>query len=131
MVSCDYYQSDSGIIARLTFTVPAEIWVERISLVGETNAWNRDSQIMAEQNDGSHSVTIEVPAGPSYRFYYLCDGVAMSDSQADAFAPAPDGTPAFVVNTEPDAKRRAPRPSRPTTAPASASGSLSRQTPRS
>ena len=131
MVVCEFHQADAGIVARLTFSVPAGLWAERITLVGEPNQWNLGSHVLAEQQDGSHSVTIEVPAGPCYRFYYLCDGLSMTDSQADGFAAAPDGTAAFVVNTEPDPKRRPPRPSRPVDSPRSPSGSGSRQTPRS
>ncbi|MCP3964129.1 MAG: glycoside hydrolase [bacterium] len=64
----------TGGSCRVTFKVPAETEAEKVFLLGEFNAWDAEQHPLVKRKDGSHSLTVSLPAGTDYRFRYLADG---------------------------------------------------------
>ncbi len=59
---------------QVTFTVPAKAGAQSAQLVGDFNGWSTDETPMERRDDGSFSLTLELPTGESSRFRYLLDG---------------------------------------------------------
>lgn len=59
---------------QVTFTVPAEAGAQSAQLAGDFNDWSTHETPMERRDDGSFSVTLELPTGASTRFRYLLDG---------------------------------------------------------
>ena len=72
MLKKNYTKTRSS--CRVTFKVPAEIEAEQVALLGEFNSWDAETHPLVKRKDGSHSVTVSLPAGQEYRFRYLADG---------------------------------------------------------
>jgi hypothetical protein len=107
VISKTYIRTDKGQIARVTFTLPESLWADTICLVGDFDGWNPSSHPLELQRTGSWTLTLDLPVGRTYEFYYLRDGQWMSDSQADGYVHAPDGITSFLVVTDPHHDGRA------------------------
>jgi len=100
VISKTYIRTDKGQIARVTFSLPESLWADTICLVGDFDGWNPSSHPLELQRNGSWTLTLDLPVGRTYEFYYLRDGQWMSDSQADGYVHAPDGITSFLVVTD-------------------------------
>jgi 1,4-alpha-glucan branching enzyme len=96
-----FLKTDQGQIARVTFTLPGSLWADMIYLVGDFDGWKPSSHPLEHRRNGSWTLTLDLPVGRTYEFYYLRDGQWMSDSQADGYVHAPDGITSFLVVTDP------------------------------
>ena len=87
-------------LARVTFELPATVWADKISLVGEFNDWDRRVTPMTQDRlDESWRATVDLEAGRRYRFRYLLDGTTLlADHQADGCAENPTGSYDSVVD---------------------------------
>ncbi len=87
-------------LARVTFELPATVWADQISLVGEFNNWDRQVTPMTQDRfDESWRATIDLEAGQRYRFRYLLDGNTwLADCQADDYAANSRGSYDSVVD---------------------------------
>ena len=101
MISKTFLRTDQGQIARVTFTLPESLWADTICLVGDFDGWNPSAHPLEHRRDGSWALTLDLPVGRAFEFYYLHDGQWMSDSQADGYVHAPDGITSFLVVTDP------------------------------
>lgn len=98
MIHQNLVETDSGLIARITFVLPNSVWADKIFLVGDFNDWNRTSHPLHRNRDGEWWLTIDLKTGRSYEFRYLCDGSRwMNDPQADAYRTNPWGSENFIV----------------------------------
>jgi hypothetical protein len=59
---------------QLTFTLPAGIAADPVSVVGDFNGWTPGRHQLRPLRDGSRSVSVRVPAGRAVRFRYLAPG---------------------------------------------------------
>ncbi len=76
--------------AKVTFTFPASLEAEAVTLVGVFNDWSETDQPMKRQKDGSFALTLELETGKSYEFRYLVNGTEWhNDWEADAYVPNP------------------------------------------
>ncbi len=65
---------------------------QQVSLMGDFNQWNSESNPMKRLKDGSFSLTVDLPTDNSYHFRYLMDGQHWeNDPAADALEPSPLG----------------------------------------
>ena len=85
---------------RVTFTVPASIWADRIDLALARND-NLIIQPFYVAPTGDWTLTLDLPAGEVYRFHYLCDDRQwMGDGNADGYELNPqDGSFICLLNT--------------------------------
>jgi 1,4-alpha-glucan branching enzyme len=80
------HYSKTGRYCRVTFKLPADVDAESAAVCGDFNDWDPASAPMKRLKDRSFSVTLSLPAGRSYRFRYLLDGVRWeNDWDADAY----------------------------------------------
>jgi 1,4-alpha-glucan branching enzyme len=103
MIAKTYHETDDGTLARISFTLPESLWADTICLVGDFNGWNPTTHPFARTRDGGWALTVVVPAGRRYAFYYLCDSAWMCESHADSFTCAANGAACFVVDADPRA----------------------------
>ena len=69
---------------RLTFTLPADLPIEAVSLVGDHNDWSPGVHELRPRRDGRRSVSLTARAGSTLRFRYLgTGGVWFDDDSAD------------------------------------------------
>jgi hypothetical protein len=101
MIAISYRDTDDGILARVTFTLPQSLWADTVCLVGDFNDWSPASHPFGRTRDGGWTLAVELPAGRRYAFYYLRDGAWMGESHADAFTRGERGDVRFVVDTDP------------------------------
>lgn len=87
-------------LARVTFELPATVWADQISLVGEFNNWDHQVTLMTQDRlDESWRATIDLETGQRYRFRYLLDGNQwLADGQADDHAANSKGCYDSVVD---------------------------------
>ena len=90
-----------GDLVVVTFSLSEEIWADRIALVGDFNHWDAQAHLLQQtRDDGSWHVSLELPAGHTYRFRYLIDDEEwMDDNHADGYLPNPYGGFDSVVRT--------------------------------
>ena len=101
VISKTFIRIGQGQIARVTFTLPDSLWADTICLVGDFDNWNPSAHPLELQRNGCWTLTLDLPVGRTFEFYYLRDGQWMSDSQADGYVHAPDGITSFLVVTDP------------------------------
>ena len=101
MIHKTFVETEKGMIARVTFSLPASVWADTIYLVGEFNGWNQLSHPFTVQRDGVWAISVDLELHKEYRFRYRRDGEWMNDGQADAYVQNPYGSDDFVVVTEP------------------------------
>jgi 1,4-alpha-glucan branching enzyme len=86
MIRRELVQKDGGLVARVTFSLPSSIWMDRVCLVGDFNSWNPESHPFGRADDGCWVLTMDFQCGKSYQFRYLVDRREwMNDNQADTY----------------------------------------------
>jgi 1,4-alpha-glucan branching enzyme len=74
-----------GSEMKVTFALPTEITTGRVSVVGDFNHWTPGKHTLVKRANGTHSVSVVVPSGSTYRFRYLGEhGNWFDDPEADA-----------------------------------------------
>ncbi|MFN2292263.1 MAG: isoamylase early set domain-containing protein [Anaerolineae bacterium] len=93
------YEEDDLVI--VTFSLSEEIWADHIALVGDFNDWDAQAHLLQQtREDGSWHISLELPAGRTYRFRYLIDDQEwMDDNHADGYLPNAFGEFDSVVQT--------------------------------
>ena len=83
----------------VTFEMPAQVWAERITLVGDFNGWDKDATpLEQDRDDGAWRVVMELETGREYQFRYLADGQHWhNDSSADRHEDNPHGSTNSVI----------------------------------
>ena len=82
----------------VTFDLPAEVNAQTALLCGDFTEWADASREMEQQEDGSFTLTVSLPAEREYNFRYLLDNERWeNDEEADAYVPNPFGTQNSVV----------------------------------
>ena len=82
----------------VTFDLPAEVNAQTALLCGDFTEWADASKEMEQQEDGSFSVTVSLPAEREYYFRYLLDNERWeNEAEADAYVPNPFGTENSVI----------------------------------
>lgn len=79
---------------KVTFLVEKKVaqGAKTINLAGDFNSWSSTDTPLKQANDGSFSVTIELPINREFQFRYLFDGCRWeNDWKADKYIPAPFG----------------------------------------
>ena len=85
----------------VTFTLPADLHAETVTLCGEFNDWSAEGTRLERGMDGSWQATVALEPGRSYRYRYLLDGQRWeNDEQADGYVPNPLGSVDSVVVVE-------------------------------
>ena len=82
----------SDEICRVTFFISKEYTTHytKVNLVGDFNSWSSSETPMIKQEDGSYSVTLDLPANREFQFRYLINGNSWeNDWWADKYVPAP------------------------------------------
>jgi 1,4-alpha-glucan branching enzyme len=89
-----------GNQVRVTFTLPSNMWAERVNLVGEFNDWDTAATPMKRnRSDANWKVSIDLKAGRAYKFRYLIDGREwLNDWHADDHEENPYGSYDSVVD---------------------------------
>ncbi len=103
MINKTFVETDRGMVARVTFTLPNSMWADVVNLVGDFNEWNRASHPLRRDRDGRWTITVDLELGRAYQFRYLRDGQDwMDDDQADCYVHNRYGSDNFVVVTDPN-----------------------------
>ncbi len=73
-----------GTRAKVTFALPLVEATDTVSVVGDFNGWDPTAHPMKKRSNGTRSVSVELPAGNTYRFKYVsADGQWFCDPAAD------------------------------------------------
>lgn len=85
----------------VTFRLPAIVWADRVTLVGDFNEWSLTATPLTRSNETEPwEVTLELPRHRSFQFRYLVNGYHWeNDWQADRYVPNPFGGENSVVET--------------------------------
>lgn len=67
----------------VTFEMPASLWAEKVSLVGDFNNWDPHTLPFQRMRNGVWRITLDLPARRRYEFRYLIDGRWCTDYHAD------------------------------------------------
>ncbi|MCX5300341.1 isoamylase early set domain-containing protein [Streptomyces sp. NBC_00193] len=68
----------------ITFVLPAGHPAGEVSVVGDFTDWQPGPHPLAEQSDGSRSVTVTLPVSQHHQFRYLADGGhCLDEEEAD------------------------------------------------
>lgn len=111
MISKAFVETESGQVARVSFTLAVEVWADALNLVGDFNKWNQSSHPFQREGKDEWTITVDLQLGHAYQFRYLCDCEEwMNDGDADAYVVNPYGTDNFVVVTDPSFKRYSDSP---------------------
>jgi 1,4-alpha-glucan branching enzyme len=81
-------------VARVTFKLPPGYNGGTVSVVGDWNGWEPGRHQLQTRRDGSHSVSVVLAAGNTYRFRYLGTGGCWFD---DEYADGHDGQNGLLV----------------------------------
>jgi len=82
MIHKTFLESENGLIARVTFTLPESLWADKVYLVGDFNDWNRVSHPFSRDREGNWTITVDLEVGRAYQFRYLLDNQQwMNDNQ--------------------------------------------------
>ena len=84
--------SEDNTICKVTFIVSKEACqnVNTVNIVGDFNCWSSTDTPLEKQEDGSFSVTLNLPVDREFQFRYLFDGCRWeNDWKADKYVPAP------------------------------------------
>jgi 1,4-alpha-glucan branching enzyme len=101
-------------LVQVTFSLPASVQAEKITLCGEFNDWATDTNVLERGGDGNWSTVIDLEPGRSYRYRYLIDGTHWeNDWVAHAYEPnshGSDDSVVFVPEVAPAKPRRSAAP---------------------
>lgn len=84
----------NNTVCRVTFTVSKEACkgVNTVNIAGDFNSWSSTDKPLDKQEDGSFSITLDLPVDREFQFRYLFDGCRWeNDWNADKYIPAPYG----------------------------------------
>jgi len=89
---------------KVTFTIPKEIGdrFQILSLVGDFNNWNPNTNIFSEtEKDGTYSLSVVFDSNNEYQFRYLGDGVNWfneheADKEVDTYFPGANNSVVIV-----------------------------------
>lgn len=96
MLEKKYHKSRPS--CKVTFTAPARLDGETVTLVGEFNQWNETELPMKRQKDSSFRATIDLESSREYQFRYLVNGTEWhNDEAADKYIPNGFGEENSVV----------------------------------
>jgi len=85
---------------KVQFILPSETAPGKVSVVGDFNGWDPGAHPLRKRSNGTHSVSVSLPAGRRYAFRYLGeDGRWLDDEQAHAFEPNGVGGVNGILNT--------------------------------
>ena len=85
----------------VTFSLPADVQADSVTLCGEFNEWSTDSVQLERDADGSWHVTVALEPGRTYRYRYLLDSERWENAwQADGYAPNPYGSEDSLIIVE-------------------------------
>ncbi len=102
MVEKQFIETEAGLVARVTFRLPASLWATDLCLVGDFNDWDRSSHPLKQRRGGTWEITVELQPRYAYQFRYLLNGSEwINDEQADAYVYNRYGSDNFVVVTDP------------------------------
>jgi len=91
-------KSTNGM-ASVTFILDPAVGGGRAVVCGDWNDWSPDRDAMSPAPEGGFTLTLELPAGPRYRFRYLVDGERWeNDWSADDYLPNSFGTEDSVID---------------------------------
>jgi hypothetical protein len=91
---------ESSNICEVTFRFPREaaLKARKVTVVGDFNHWDRETNRLKKQDNGDFTITLELDAGKEYRFRYLIDGHQWeNDWHADKYVENPYGVEDSVV----------------------------------
>jgi len=75
----------NGKKVKVTFAIPTASTNGRVSVVGDFNSWTPGQHTLVKRTNGTHSVSVTLPKGSSFRFRYLGEGGHwFDDPDADA-----------------------------------------------
>lgn len=91
---------------KTTFTLPREAaaGADRVTLVGDFNAWDEDASPMRRLKNGSFTLDLNLACGRAYQYRFLMDGKTWeNDWAADRYVRSPmaDCDNSVVVIEEP------------------------------
>lgn len=69
---------------RVLFELPASLWADRVSVVGEFN--HGEPLALQQARDGAWRVIFDLPTGHQYHFHYLVDGERRTEFQIGSAA---------------------------------------------
>jgi hypothetical protein len=84
---------------RVIFELPACLWADHVSLVGDFNNWDPCATSLQQDRTDTWRAVVELPIGRRYEFRYLIDGRWCTDFHADGTKDAPSGALNSVVDT--------------------------------
>lgn len=90
---------------RIVFELPASLWADQISVVGDFNEWNPLATPLLQDRDGIWRASIDLPVGNRYGFRYLIDGRWSTDAHADGVTRTAHGSFNSIVTAEPPTHR--------------------------
>ena len=97
MLRKNYYKN--GKKCRVWFYLPADVYAETATLVGDFNDWDETSHPMNKKGDGTFYIALTLEAGRDYQYRYYLDGERWeNDWHADFYAPNDMGTENSVVS---------------------------------
>ena len=97
MLRKNYYKN--GKKCRVWFYLPADVYAETATLVGDFNDWDETSHPMNKKGDGTFYIALTLEAGRDYQYRYYLDGELWeNDWHADFYAPNDMGTENSVVS---------------------------------
>jgi hypothetical protein len=77
------FQSPFPGHVRVVFELPASIWADRISLIGDFNDWRENDIMLKQARSGAWQAILDIPLGAHYEFRYVIDGQWRTDSHCD------------------------------------------------
>jgi 1,4-alpha-glucan branching enzyme len=84
-------QELKGDVVHLTFVLPSDEPVGKVSVVGDFNDWTPGVHPLVRRSNGTRSVKVAVPAGRSFGFRYLAEGGHWFDDPAVEHRDAQNG----------------------------------------
>ena len=87
-----------GSVVKVTFALPTTMVDQPVSVLGDFNDWDASAHPLRKRSNGTHSATVEVPAGAALRFKYLAaDGTWFCDPDAGTVPSPYDTVDSLVV----------------------------------
>ncbi len=84
---------------RVAFELPAYLWADRVSVVGDFNGWDDQQTPMHQDRNGVWRVEMELPVGKRFEFRYRVDNHWLTDWHSDGVTTNPFGTQNSIVDT--------------------------------
>ena len=106
MISKSFGEISGKSVARVTFKLPSNIRANVITLVGDFNNWDTQTDPFRLNGSGVWTITKDLEPQRAYQFRYLVDGKEwLNDRDADAHVHNIYGSDNSVIITDPDYRR--------------------------